>query len=117
MKLIILIAIACIIISVAILCINNYESFSRTDYYSALDMIDNRDDFNDYLEYRLGSYHLDKMKVSYESRRKIIEDYITGINGMKAIAHSKQYVLNKTPLYGKYMKIYGGNINKIIECF
>lgn len=109
--------IVCLIVIVALLCANNYESFSRNDYYATLEMVDNKNDFNDYLEYRLGSYHMDKMHVSYDKRRKMIEEYLDGINGMKAIAHSKQYALNKTPLYGRYMKIYGGNADKITECF
>lgn len=88
---------------------NDYKYFSEgfksvRDVQLAATKIDNKNDFKDYCIARLGTENIENLDMKNETKIKVIDDYLKGIEHMKSLATSYKIAINRTPLYGKLSK-------------
>ena len=101
-----------IIIVSIICCANNIrETFKNNrDFQIFCMQIQNKLDFQDYCVARVGTKNINDLNMSNETKIKVAEDYLKGIEHMKELARMNKIVINREPLYGKLAKN-NSNIN------
>ena len=81
------------------------ESYKTTrDFQLYCTQIENMNDFRDYCIARVGTQHIEDLDMSNETKIKVAEDYLKGIETMKELARANRIAINRVPLYGKLAK-------------
>lgn len=102
-----LLSISIILIFVSLISLSSdiKEGFKTTrDFQLELSNIQNIRDFKDYCIARTGTENIENLDMKNETKLKVIEDYLKGIEHMKELARMNKISINREPLYGLLSK-------------
>ena len=84
------------------------EAFSANDskqiLKDKLETIDNKNDFYDFCEWRLGTRLFNELKLKPETKLAVIEEYNRGVDMLKDMAQYEKIPITGSPKYGMFIK-------------